>query len=208
MKDTTAVRPRRGPKAARRFGCMGFCGGGAGFYARWVHAVPPGVELAAVCCPGREGRFAEDWGELVDDTLDAVFSAVDEERGGPAPETLVVSSANAPSRGLTAAGMFPSQRDSDAQLLTWVKEFGLIPDHVLGSPDLQEMAVELMRADPGPRLVPLPGRRGGEHVLPGAHRRPRRSHRPRWHGTVAHADEGRVRADSRFTVPEKETYAP
>ncbi|WP_217145929.1 thioesterase II family protein [Streptomyces sp. AC627_RSS907] len=173
MKDTTVVRPRREPKATRRFVCLGFCGGGAGSYTKWADAMPPGVELAAVCYPGREGRFvedfAEDWTGLVDDALDAVLSAADipyvlfghsmggwvafdvtariEERSGPAPAALVVSSANAPSRGLTPADMFPSQQDSDERLTAWMEEFGLMPEHVLGDPDLREMAVDLMRAD-------------------------------------------------------------
>ncbi|MFF4523140.1 thioesterase II family protein [Streptomyces bluensis] len=173
MKDTTVVRPKREPKATKRFICLGFCGGGAGSYMKWADAMPPGVELAAVCYPGREGRFiedfVEDWDELVDDALDAVISAAGipyvlfghsmggwvafdiaariEERGGPVPEALVVSSANAPSRGLTAVDMFPSQQDSDEQLTAWIQEFGLMPEHVLSDPDLQEMAVELMRAD-------------------------------------------------------------
>ncbi|WP_435603468.1 thioesterase II family protein [Streptomyces sp. bgisy130] len=173
MKDTTVVRPRRDPSATKRFICLGFCGGGAGSYVKWADAMPPGVEFAAICYPGREGRFVEDfagdWDELVDDALDAVVSAAGlpyvlfghsmggwvafdvaaqiEEHGGPAPEALVVSSANAPSRGLTVADMFPSQQDSDEQLIAWVKKFGLMPEHLLNSPDLQEMAVELMRAD-------------------------------------------------------------
>ncbi|WP_326608911.1 alpha/beta fold hydrolase [Streptomyces scopuliridis] len=173
MKDTTVVRPRRDPSATKRFICLGFCGGGAGSYVKWADAMPPGVEFAAICYPGREGRFVDDfagdWDELVDDTLDAVVSAADipyvlfghsmggwvafdiaaqiEERGGPAPEALVVSSANAPSRGLTVADMFPSQQDSDEQLIAWLQKFGLMSEHLLNDPDLREMAVELMRAD-------------------------------------------------------------
>jgi surfactin synthase thioesterase subunit len=68
-------------------------------------------------------------------------------RGGPLPEALVVSSANAPSRGLTARDMFPAQQDTDEQLLNWMRTHGLMPEHVLSDPDLQEMALELMRAD-------------------------------------------------------------
>jgi surfactin synthase thioesterase subunit len=135
--------------------------------------MPPGTELAAICYPGREGRFAEDyardWDELAEDATAAVEAAVDgpyvlfghsmggwmafdvaariEERGGPAPAALVVSSANAPSRGLTPQDMFPSQRDTDAELSHWMRTFGLLPEHVLNDPDLQEMATELMRAD-------------------------------------------------------------
>ena len=173
MRDTIVVRPRRVPGATRTLVCLGFCGGGAGSYLPWAEVMPPGTELAAICYPGREGRFAEDyardWDELAEDATAAVEAAADgpyvlfghsmggwmafdvaariEERGGPAPAALVVSSANAPSRGLTPQDMFPSQRDTDAELSHWMRTFGLLPEHVLNDPDLQEMATELMRAD-------------------------------------------------------------
>jgi len=173
MRDTIVVRPRRVPGATRTLVCLGFCGGGAGSYLPWAEVMPPGTELVAICYPGREGRFAEDyardWDELAEDATAAVESAADgpyvlfghsmggwmafdvaariEERGGPAPAALVVSSANAPSRGLTPQDMFPSQRDTDAELSHWMRTFGLLPEHVLNDPDLQEMATELMRAD-------------------------------------------------------------
>ncbi|MFJ2027227.1 thioesterase II family protein [Streptomyces sp. NPDC087897] len=173
MKDTVVVRPRRDPQAVRRFICLGYCGGGVGSYLKWADVLPDGVELAAVCYPGREGRFVEgfagDWEELVEDVIAAVVSASDlpyvlfghsmgswvafdvasrlEERGHRRPEALVVSSANAPSTGLDAGEVIPSQAQNDEQLLGWMREFGLLPQHVLEDADLQEMAVELMRAD-------------------------------------------------------------
>ncbi|MGP8298559.1 thioesterase II family protein [Streptomyces inhibens] len=173
MQDTIVVRPRQLPTASKRLVCLGFCGGGAGSYLAWVDVMPPGAELAAVCYPGREGRFAEDcardWDELAEDAVAAVLSATDlpyvlfghsmggwmafdvaariEEQGGPAPESLVISSANAPSRGLTVQDMFPAQHNSDDELMDWMKTFGLMPEHVLGDPDLSEIALELMRAD-------------------------------------------------------------
>ncbi|MFF8656726.1 thioesterase II family protein [Streptomyces huasconensis] len=173
MKDTVVVRPKRDPKAVMRFICLGYCGGGVSSYMRWADVMPPGVEAAAICYPGREGRFVEDfaenWDELVDDVIEAVVSAAGlpyvlfghsmgswvafdvasrlEERGGPAPAALVVSSANAPSESLAVEEVTPSRRDSDEQLLAWMRQFGLLPRHVLDSAELQDMAVELMRAD-------------------------------------------------------------
>jgi surfactin synthase thioesterase subunit len=173
MQDTIVVRPWRNPGATRTLICLCACGAGAGSYMPWTDVMPPETELAVICYPGREGRFnegfAEDWDELAEDSVAAVESAADRpyvlfghsmggwmafdvasritERGGPAPAALVVSSANAPSRGLTPQDMFPAQQDSDEQLTHWMRTFGLLPEHVLGDPELGQMAIELMRAD-------------------------------------------------------------
>lgn len=173
-QDTIVVRSRRVANPARTLVCLGFCGGGVGSYRGWNDVLPPGVDLAAVCYPGREGRyfedFAADWDALAEDATKAVLSAAAEgpyvlfghsmggwmafdvaarldRDGGPQPEALVVSSANAPSRGLTPRDMFPARQDDDAKLLDWMRTHGLMPEYVLDDPDLQEMALDLMRAD-------------------------------------------------------------
>lgn len=173
MRDTVVVRHKRAPGATRILVCLGFCGGGTRPYLSWTEAMPPETELAAVCYPGREGRFteafAESWDELAEDAFAAVESVADRpyvlfghsmggwmafdvasrisERDGAAPEALVVSSANPPNRRLTPQDMFPSQSYSDRELLHWMQTFGLMPRPVLESPELREIAVELMRAD-------------------------------------------------------------
>ncbi|MCC3773062.1 thioesterase II family protein [Streptomyces sp. UNOC14_S4] len=176
-QDTKVIRIHTPEKTTRTLICLGFCGGGTGSYHQWTPALPEGAALAAVCYPGREGRFLEDcatdWEELAADATATVLSAVEGldggpyvlfghsmggwmafevatrlERGdGPAPEALVVSSCNAPDRGLTPRDMFPARQDTDAELLTWMKSNGLMPEHVLGNSDLEDMALELMRAD-------------------------------------------------------------
>ncbi|MGW1072812.1 thioesterase II family protein [Streptomyces sp. NPDC002537] len=172
-QDTKVIRIHTPRKTDRTLICLGFCGGGTGPYHQWSTALPDHTALSAVCYPGREGRFledcAKDWDELAADATECVLSAVDgpyvlfghsmggwmafeaatriERDGGPAPEALVVSSCNAPDRGLTPRDMFPAMQDTDAELLTWMKSNGLMPAHVLGDPDLEEMALELMRAD-------------------------------------------------------------
>ena len=171
--ENIVVRARPNPAASRTLVCLGFCGGGSGAYLPWVDVLPADVELAVVCYPGREGRFldeyAPDWAALAADATAAVTAAASRpyvlfghsmggwmafdvadrlaRQGGPQPEALVVSSANAPSRGLTPRDMFPSRQDTDDQLLDWMRTNGLMPSYVLDDPELREMALDLMRAD-------------------------------------------------------------
>lgn len=199
-RDTVLVRARRSSApVVRTLVCLGFCGGGTASYHQWADAVPDGVDIAAVCYPGREGRFFEPfvahWDALAADATEAVLGAAADGPyvlfghsmggwmafdvavriaglGARAPEALVVSSANAPSRGLTPQDMFPAKQDTDEQLLAWMQTHGMLAEHVRTDPDLRSMAVELMRADirvrdtfhyaPGSAVdVPL-------HVLTGA----------------------------------------
>lgn len=173
LQDTMIIRPVPRPAASRSLVCLGFCGGGTGAYRPWASLLDEQTELALVCYPGREGRFAEpfarSWEELAMDAAAAVLTAATrpyvlfghsmggwmafdvatriESRGGPIPEALVVSSCNAPNRGVTARDRFPSIDDTDADLLRWMRATGLMPDYVRSDPDLLDMACELMRAD-------------------------------------------------------------
>lgn len=171
--DARVVRPLNRSAAGRRLVCLAFCGGGTGGYRHWGEHLDADTDLALVCYPGREGRFAEDfardWDELAADATAAVATAGDrpftlfghsmggwmafdvttqlEQAGGPVPDNLVVSSCNAADRGVTDRDRFPRREDSDTSLLQWMQVTGSLPDYVLGDPDLREMAVELMRAD-------------------------------------------------------------
>lgn len=162
--------------------CLGFCGGGVGSYRRWADHVPPDTDLAMVCYPGREGRFAEpfarSWDELAVDATEAVASAADRPYllfghsmggwmafdvttrlaagGGPLPELLIASSCNAPSRGLTERDRFPRLEDTDLDLVRWMQTSGSIATEVLADPDLCQLAVALMRADIRVRDTYLP----------------------------------------------------
>ncbi|MFJ2766648.1 thioesterase II family protein [Streptomyces sp. NPDC087300] len=174
LQDASVVRPEPRPAAAHRIVCLGFCGGGTGPYRDWPGLLADDTELALVCYPGREGRFAEEfatsWDELAADATESVVRAAGglpytlfghsmggwmafdvaarlEARGGHAPERLIVSSCNAPDRGVTERDRFPRIEDADGQLLDWMQEIGLLPPYVVEDADLSEMAVELMRAD-------------------------------------------------------------
>ncbi|KJS58099.1 thioesterase II family protein [Streptomyces rubellomurinus] len=173
--DTALVALHRAEGARRALVCLGFCGGGTAAYHAWAAGLPPATDLLAVCYPGREGRFAEDfadsWDALAEDSARAVRAVAATDApyvlfghsmggwmafdvatrlaaaGDRLPEALVVSSCNAPDRGLTERDRFPAQADPDDGLLGWMSTHGLLPAHVLGDEDLTEMAVELMRAD-------------------------------------------------------------
>jgi surfactin synthase thioesterase subunit len=164
---------RFGPASAKTLVCLSFCGGGSSAYRHWAGAVPEGLGLAAVCYPGREGRFREPfarrWDDLVADAVDIVQAAAErpyvlfghsmgswvafavtgelERRGVGAPEMVIVSSCNPPDRGLTPRDRFPAATDTDGDLMAWIGRHGLMPAHVLNEPALQTMALRLMRAD-------------------------------------------------------------
>jgi len=129
--------------------------------------------LALVCYPGREGRFAEpfatDWDALAEDAIDAVSTAIDrpyvlfghsmggwmafdlatriEQAGLPSPDLMVISSCNAPDRGVTERDRFISDDRSDEEVLGWMRTSDVVPNDVLADPDLTQMALDLVRAD-------------------------------------------------------------
>jgi surfactin synthase thioesterase subunit len=176
VNDTVLVRPHRSPQARQELICLAYCGGGAGSYLPWADHLPPGTDLAAVCYPGREGRFgeefAQDWDELAEDVVGALIAYADrpyvlfghslggllafdvavrlERRGAALPSSLVISSAAAPRPGQSPQEMWPttpSRGTGDEEIVTWMRSFGILPEYALDDPDLLDMAVELMRAD-------------------------------------------------------------
>lgn len=202
LQDAAVVRPLARPAATRTLICLGFCGGGTGPYRPWLPLLGEHTEAALICYPGREGRFTEDyartWDELAEDATDAVLRAAGaaperpyhlfghsmggwmafdvtvrlQARGARLPERLIVSSCNAPDRGVTDRDRFPRLEDAEGRLLEWMETIGMLPDYAMGDPDLREMAIELMRADIVVRDAyrPAPGVTVGvpTHVLYGA----------------------------------------
>ncbi|MEN3586578.1 alpha/beta fold hydrolase [Streptomyces sp. ZYX-F-203] len=177
LQDPAVVRPLARPDADGTLICLGFCGGGTGPYRSWLSALGEHTELALICYPGREGRFAEEyaptWDELAEDATDAVVRAVEaapgrpyrlfghsmggwmafdvtvrlQNRGVRLPEQLIASSCNAPDRGVTDRDRFPRIEDAEGRLLEWMETIGMLPEYAKGDPDLRDMAIELMKAD-------------------------------------------------------------
>ncbi|WP_399095006.1 thioesterase II family protein [Streptomyces sp. BBFR2] len=173
VRDTTIVPLHRSPHAERTLVGLSFFGGGTAAYQPWTAHMPAGTDLAVLCYPGREGRFAEDfardWDGLAADVTRSLRAAdlgpytlfghsmsgwmafdvaarldSDEARR---PEALVLSSCNAPDRGLTAGERLPTPQDADERLLEWLGTHGLLPRHVREHAGLTEVALELVRAD-------------------------------------------------------------
>ncbi|GGV68730.1 pyochelin biosynthetic protein [Streptomyces longisporoflavus] len=176
VRNTTLVPLHRTPGARRTLVGLSFFGGGTAPYQSWAAALPAGTDLAVLCYPGREGRFAEpfarDWDELATDVTRTLREAASDDLGpyvlfghsmsgwmafdvaarldGDAahrPEALVLSSCNAPDRGLTDNERRPLPGDADERMLRWLETHGLLPPHVRENPGLTELALELMRAD-------------------------------------------------------------
>lgn len=173
VPDTTLVPLHRTPHAERTLVGLSFFGGGTAPYQPWTAHMPAGTDLTVLCYPGREGRFVEDfardWDELAADVTRSLreadlgpyilfghsmsgwmaFDVAARLDSDPArqPEALVVSSCNAPDRGLTDSELLPTPQDDDERLLEWLGTHGLLPQHVREYPGLTEVALELIRAD-------------------------------------------------------------
>lgn len=171
--DTRLVTLHRTPHARRTLVGLSFFGGGAAAYQPWTAHMPPETDLAVVCYPGREGRFAEDFARDWDELAFDVARTLREADLGPyvlfghsmsgwmafdvaarldveqalRPRALVLSSCNPPDRGLTDSELLPTPQDPDERLLEWLETHGQLPRHVRENAELREVALELVRAD-------------------------------------------------------------
>jgi surfactin synthase thioesterase subunit len=167
------VWPAPRPDAARVLVCFGFCGGGTTAYRPWVRTVPPDVDLALVCLPGRERRIAEPpaqrWDQLMDAAVTSVRSVMDrpyllfghsmgawvayevalhvQESRAREPEALVVSASSPPSRSAEERRHAPTSRATDDELLDWMCRVGQLPVEIVDDPSLRQLALDLFRAD-------------------------------------------------------------
>ena len=173
------------PEPRVRLVCFPHAGGGASFFRDWPRWLEPSVGLAGVCYPGREHRIVEPMtshmSELADEIAEALGPLTDrplalfghsmgahvayevavrlEERHGFSLSRLFVSAQGFP---YDPARLHWWQGEAD--LLDAFAELGGIAAHVRDSPELREMALELLRGD----LRLLHGYRPAPHRVIGA----------------------------------------
>lgn len=173
ISRNAVVYPDPKPGATRRLICLGYCGGSTRSFGSWARCLDERSELAIVCYPGRDGRFAEpfapDWAALAADATDAVSAVIDrpyvlfghsmggwmafdvatrlERAGLRCPDLVVISACNAPDRGVTERDRFISDDRSDDEVIGWMRGSATVPEDVLADPDLAQMAIDLVRAD-------------------------------------------------------------
>jgi surfactin synthase thioesterase subunit len=177
------------PGARTRVVCVPFAGGGASAFGGWPELFGASVEVWAACLPGREQRFGEpvatDMAELAGPLAAAVPALVQPPyvvfghsmggliafetarrivaSGGPAPEHLVVSAANAPHVALPGE---PHRLDR-AGVVDWLVRLGGAPDELLRDPEVLDLYLPTLLADlalcagyagsgrPAPLAVPM-----------------------------------------------------
>lgn len=146
-----------------------FAGGSASIYRQWP-AQLPGVEVLALCLPGREMRIDEPPVHSMDalmaqllpeiaPLLDRPFSFFGHSMGAltafslarllakaglPQPDTLIVSAFHAPH---VAARRPLLHALPDLAFLRQLVRYGGLPPAVLGSPELLRMVLPILRAD-------------------------------------------------------------
>ncbi|MFI7431244.1 thioesterase II family protein [Micromonospora sp. NPDC049836] len=158
------------PSARLRLVCLPYAGAGGGAFRPWAARLGPDVELWTAQLPGRERRLAEPPVTTMDDlAAPLVVAIVDRirppyaifghsmgaligyevtrrlvDRGGPAPERLVVSAALPPHRSARAGA---AHTRDDAGLTAWLRELGGVPDELLADPALLALILPTVRAD-------------------------------------------------------------
>jgi len=163
------ARPRPVRDPALRLVCFPYSAAGASLFKAWPDALPPDVEVRALCPPGREGRVAEPACEsiqaLVDGLLPHVAALQDrplalcgyslgavvafevarrlQAQGGLRPIGLLVAASGAPD----CLQRREERRFDDASLLDFLRHGGAVPPAVLGDAELLGLVLSALRAD-------------------------------------------------------------
>ncbi len=142
-------------------------GSGPSVFRQWLAHRPPGLELVAIHTPGREDRFMEPAVSSVTPLADDIAAAID--RYGDRPRVFFGHSAGAllgrevawrlkqggrPLRLFVTAGAAAPDvpvnslaEADDATLIGAIRDWGGIPDAMLGDDDVLEVILPCLRAD-------------------------------------------------------------
>lgn len=169
-RPRSLIVPRPVARPATRLFCFPYAGGSASAYRGFGAALPADVEAVAIELPGRGARFTEPTfrhlgpllAALADDLgpfLDVPFAFFGHSmggliafelarllrrRGGPQPARLFLSSCPAPG---TRERPRPLHTLPDAELVEEMRGYGGLGAEVLGSPELLELLLPMIRAD-------------------------------------------------------------
>ncbi|MER5736812.1 thioesterase domain-containing protein [Streptomyces sp. NPDC002262] len=159
-----------GPTGVRtRLFCLHFAGGSASAFRDWPDSLPPHIAVEALMLPGRERRFREPPIDRMDVLVDALVEALRPRldlpyalfgysfgaqvsfhlahalraAGLPMPVGLFVGASAGPS----VLGEVPGVRETDEELIAYMRDLGGVGDDVLGEPDMLDLVLPALRAD-------------------------------------------------------------
>ena len=161
---------RASPEARLRLFCFPYSGGGASMYRKWSVALGPDIEVCAVQLPGRETRFKEpaatSMSRLVEQVVEGIGPFLDQpfavfghsfgallsfelchelrSLGFRPPEHLFVSGRQAPHLQYPRP---PIHRLGNDAFCDEMRRLEGTPEHVLATPALLSLAIDIMRAD-------------------------------------------------------------
>jgi pyochelin biosynthetic protein PchC len=157
------------PEPRLRLVCFPHAGGAASFFRGWPRRLPAGMELLAVCYPGRQGRIGEPPAEDMDTLADQVTAALAPHLDLPLalfghsmgacvayevalrlgsrhdvrPLRLFASGSSAPHLG-TPTGLDGEDTET---LMAEIRRMGSVSAQVVDNPDLLRMVLPSLRAD-------------------------------------------------------------
>ncbi|MFF8430709.1 thioesterase II family protein [Streptomyces sp. NPDC016566] len=158
------------PAPELRMYCFHHAGGGPSLFQGWQRALASEAQVLPVLLPGRDRRireprftdidqliqdldrelapsleqpyvlFGHSMGALIAHRLAAHRSAT----GGRLPEAVFLSGCRPPH---LPSGLPPADKVSEAELVSWLKEVGGLPDELLGSPDWLALLLPILIDD-------------------------------------------------------------